>query len=194
MVIALTEAPFISIGSIRGRIRGGGNGLALAVDLRYASVEKAIIGQPELGTAVVPGGGATERLPVLIGSDRALEVLLTSADYDATKAERWGWVTRALPDDELDSYIMCVAERLASLDRNAFRLAKSMVNRVPRQPHGRRRIQVGKGGVDRAHGAGAFADRSHHTLHKTPPHLDDGEDGWDARLESERRGHVIAAA
>lgn len=130
MVVALSQAPFISIGSIRGRTRGGGNELALALDLRYASIEKAIFGQPEVGTTIVPGGGATERLPVLIGRDRALEVILTSADYDATTAERWGWVTRALPDDELDGYVMCIAERLASFDRNALRLAKSMVNRV----------------------------------------------------------------
>lgn len=50
-----------------------------------------MFGQPEVGTAVVPGGGATERLPALIGRDRALEVILTSADYDATTAEQWGW-------------------------------------------------------------------------------------------------------
>ncbi len=53
----------------------------------------------------VAGGGCTERLPRTVGGDRALEVILTSADYDASTAERWGWVTRALPDAELDAFV-----------------------------------------------------------------------------------------
>ena len=69
---------------------GRGNELALAFDLRYAGREKAIFGQPEVGGGLLPGGGGTERLPRTIGRDRALEVILTSADYDASTAERWG--------------------------------------------------------------------------------------------------------
>ncbi|NJP75474.1 enoyl-CoA hydratase/isomerase family protein, partial [Streptomyces sp. C1-2] len=72
----LTSAPFVSIASIRGRTRGGGDELALAFDLRYASREEAIFCQPEVGTGLLPGGGAGARLPRLIGRDRALEVLL----------------------------------------------------------------------------------------------------------------------
>ena len=83
IVLRLSKAPYITIASIRGRTRGGGNELALALDLRYASRERAIFGQPEVGGGLLPGGGGTERLPRSIGRDRALEVILTSADYDA---------------------------------------------------------------------------------------------------------------
>jgi enoyl-CoA hydratase/carnithine racemase len=129
LVVSLSQAPYVTIALIRGRTRGGGNELALALDLRYASRERALFGQPEVGTALVPGGGGTERLPRQIGRDRALEVVLTSADYDAETAERWGWVTRTLNDEMLDDYVAGVVDRLASFDRTALATAKAMVNR-----------------------------------------------------------------
>ena len=61
----------------------------LAFDLRYASRQKAIFGQPEVGTGILPGGGGSERLPRQIGRDRALEAILSSDDYDADQAEKW---------------------------------------------------------------------------------------------------------
>lgn len=134
LVVKLTGAPFITIALIRGRTRGGGNELALALDLRYASIEHARFGQPEVATAVVPGGGGTERLPLLVGRDRALEAILTSADYDANTAERWGWVTRALPDGELDAYVEDLTELLAAYDRATISQAKAMVNRATLPP------------------------------------------------------------
>lgn len=134
IVLRLSRAPYITIAAIRGRTRGGGNELSLALDLRYASSEKAIFGQPEVGSGILPGGGGTERLPRLIGRDRALEAILTSGDYDAETAERWGWVTRALPDDELDVFVDGIVARLASFDRAALASAKSMVNRATLPP------------------------------------------------------------
>jgi enoyl-CoA hydratase/carnithine racemase len=71
LVLKLSKAPYITIATIRGRTRGGGNELALAFDLRYGSREKAIFGQPEVGSGLLPGGGGTERLPRTIGRDRA---------------------------------------------------------------------------------------------------------------------------
>jgi enoyl-CoA hydratase/carnithine racemase len=134
LVLKLTKAPYITVASIRGRTRGGGNELALAFDLRYASLEKAIFGQPEVGSGLLPGGGGTERLPRAIGRDRALEVILTSADFDAETAERWGWVTRALPDAELDAFVDTIVARLASFDRTSLTSAKAMVNRAVLPP------------------------------------------------------------
>jgi enoyl-CoA hydratase/carnithine racemase len=87
LAVKLSTAPFVSIASIRGRTRGGGSEFTLACDLRYASRENAVFSQPEVGTGLVPAGG-TERLARLLGRDRALEVLLSSADYDADTAER----------------------------------------------------------------------------------------------------------
>ena len=129
LVLRLSKAPFITIASIRGRTRGGGNELALALDLRYASREKALFGQPEVGSGLLPGGGGTERLPRFVGRDRALEVILSSSDYDADLAERWGWVTRVLPDAELDDFVDTMAARLASFDKTSLASAKAMVNR-----------------------------------------------------------------
>ena len=136
LVLRLSKAAYISIAAIRGRTRGAGNELALACDLRYASREKAFFGQPEVGVGIVPGGGGAERLPRSIGRDRALEAILDSADYDADLAERWGWVTRALPDAELDAFVDAMVARLASFDRQALATAKAMVGRatLPRTP------------------------------------------------------------
>lgn len=134
LVLRLSKAPFVSIAAIRGRTRGGGNELALAMDLRYASQELASFAQPEVGTGIVPGGGGSERLPRLIGRDRALEAILGSEDYDAPTAERYGWVTRSLPDAELDRFVLAMAQRLASFDRAALIAAKSQVNRASLPP------------------------------------------------------------
>ncbi|WP_405560466.1 enoyl-CoA hydratase/isomerase family protein [Streptomyces canus] len=134
LVIRLSTAPFISIASIRGRTRGGGDELALACDLRYASREHALFGQPEVGGGILPGGGGTEHLPRLIGRDRALEAILSSDDYDADTAERYGWVTRTLADAELDDFVNGVATRLASFDKQALAAAKAQVNRATLPP------------------------------------------------------------
>ena len=134
LTVRLTKAPFISIASIRGRTRGAGNELTLACDLRYASLEKAMFGQPEVGAGLLPGGGGTERLPRLIGRDRALEAVLSSSDYDAGLAERWGWVTRALPDAELDRFVDTMAARLASFDKTSLASAKALINQATLPP------------------------------------------------------------
>jgi enoyl-CoA hydratase/carnithine racemase len=124
------------VGSIRGRARGAGNELALDLDLRYASTENAYFGQPEVGIGILPGGGGSEHLPRLMGRDRALEAILTSSDYDATQAERWGWVTRALPDAELDAFVDDMVARLAASDPQALAAAKAAVNRSTLPPAG----------------------------------------------------------
>lgn len=134
LVVRLSTAPFISIAAIRGRTRGGGDELALACDLRYASREHAVFGQPEVGGGILPGGGGTEHLPRLIGRDRALEAILSSDDYDADTAEAYGWVTRTLPDAELDSFVDGMATRLASFDKAALAAAKAQVNRATLPP------------------------------------------------------------
>lgn len=130
MVLTLSKASVISIAAIRGRTRGGGNEFALACDLRYASRELALFGQPEVGTGIIPGGGATERLPALVGRDRALEIVLTSQDYDADTAERFGLVTRTLPDAELDAFVDAQAQRLVGFDKPALAAAKARINRA----------------------------------------------------------------
>ena len=69
----LAESNFLSIAVVRGRARGGSE-FVLACDVRFASREKAVFGQPEVGFGLIPGGGALERLPLLVGRSRALEI------------------------------------------------------------------------------------------------------------------------
>ncbi|MGW0423902.1 enoyl-CoA hydratase/isomerase family protein [Streptomyces sp. NPDC003015] len=134
LVTSLTSAPFISIASIRGRTRGGGDEITLAFDLRYASREEAFFCQPEVGIGIVPGGGGSDRLARLLGRDRALEAILTSQDFDADTAERYGWVTRAVPDAELDELVSGVAARIASFDKQSVLAAKTQINRSTLPP------------------------------------------------------------
>jgi enoyl-CoA hydratase/carnithine racemase len=129
MTVRLTQASVVSIALMRGRMRGGGAELALSFDMRFASLEKAIFGQPEVGAGVIPGGGALERLPMLMGRPRTLEVVLGSEDFDARTAELYGWVNRALPDAELDAHVDRLARRIATYDRAAIAEAKRLVNR-----------------------------------------------------------------
>jgi enoyl-CoA hydratase/carnithine racemase len=77
-VLRLSSAPVVSIAKIRGRTRGIGNEFALACDMRFASRQNAIFGNPEVGVGLVPGGGAMEWLPRLIGRSRALEFVLSA--------------------------------------------------------------------------------------------------------------------
>src|SRR5258708_1850394 len=130
LTVRLSRSSIISIASIRGRARGGGSEFALACDLRFASIEKAILGQPEVGAGFIPGGGAIERLSGLVGRARALEIILSADDFDPSTAERYGWVNRALPDAELDDFVDSLARRLASFDRQPLTEAKRLVNRT----------------------------------------------------------------
>jgi enoyl-CoA hydratase/carnithine racemase len=83
----LTRAPVASIALIRGRATGNGREITLACDMSFASREKAIISQWEVGVGMVAGGGPMARLPHLIGRNRALEVLLSSEDIRGEQAE-----------------------------------------------------------------------------------------------------------
>jgi enoyl-CoA hydratase/carnithine racemase len=129
LTVRLAAAPVVTIAAIRGRTRGGGNEFALACDLRFASREKALFGQPEIGSGIVPGGGGIERLAMLAGRARALEIVLGGDDFDAATAERYGWINRALPDAELDGFVAAFAHRMASFDIAALGLAKKLIGR-----------------------------------------------------------------
>src|SRR5712672_672361 len=128
MLARLSRAPVVSIASIRGRATGVGSELALASDMRFASREKAILSQWEVGAGLVPGGGPMARLPRLIGRGRALEVLLGADDINGELAELYGYVNRALPDSELDGFVDALAMRIASFDKQAIGETKRFVD------------------------------------------------------------------
>ena len=128
MLARLSRAPVASIASIRGRATGVGSELALACDMRFASRERAILSQFEVGAGLVAGGGPMARLPRLIGRGRALEVLLAADDIPGELAERYGYVNRALADADLDTFVEALAMRLASFDKQAIVETKNFVN------------------------------------------------------------------
>jgi enoyl-CoA hydratase/carnithine racemase len=128
VLVRLSRAPVASIASIRGRATGVGSELALACDMRFASREKAILSQWEVGAGIVPGGGPMARLPRLIGRGRALEVLLGADDIPGDLAERYGYVNRSLPDSDLDAFVESLAARIASFDKRAISETKRFVD------------------------------------------------------------------
>jgi enoyl-CoA hydratase/carnithine racemase len=135
MLVRLSKAPVVSIVSIRGRATGVGSELALASDMRFASREKAILSQWEIGAALVPGGGPMARLPRLMGRGRALEVLLTGNDINGELAERYGYVNRALPDAELDTFVDTMARRIARFDKQSITDIKRLVDAASLPPN-----------------------------------------------------------
>jgi enoyl-CoA hydratase/carnithine racemase len=129
-VLRLGRAPVVSIAKVAGRARGVGNEFILACDLRFASKEKAIFGQPEVGVGLIPGGGSVEWLPRLVGRSRAVEIILSGDDFDATTAEAYGMINRAIKDTELDAYVEAFALRIASFDKQVLKAVKGLLNRT----------------------------------------------------------------
>jgi enoyl-CoA hydratase/carnithine racemase len=128
ILVRITRMPVVAIALIRGRATGNGSELALACDMSFASREKAVLSQWEVGVGLVAGGGPMARLPRVMGRQRALEVLLSSDDIGADLAAAYGYVNRSLPDAELDSFVDALANRIASFDKWAIANTKRLVN------------------------------------------------------------------
>jgi enoyl-CoA hydratase/carnithine racemase len=117
--------PKATIAVIEGRARGGGSEFALSFDMRFAARGRAILGQPEVALGILPGGTGTQRLPRLVGRARAHEIVLGCDDIDADTAERWGYVNRALPPEDLGPFVDRLARRIASFPAHAIAEAKA---------------------------------------------------------------------
>ncbi len=116
--------PRATIAKIQGRCRGGGSELALACDMRFAEIGRAVLCQPEVGVGIIPGAGGSVRLPRLVGRNRALEIILGCGDYTAEIAERYGYVNRALRAAEIDAFVGALARRIAGFPAATIALAK----------------------------------------------------------------------
>ncbi len=114
------------IGAINGYALGGGCELALACHIRLAS-EKARFGQPEVALGIIPGYGGTQRLARLVGSGRALEMILTGGQVDAQEAYRIGLVNRVYPAAELLPRAQAMGEAIASMGQRAVSFALQAV-------------------------------------------------------------------
>jgi enoyl-CoA hydratase/carnithine racemase len=127
MVDRFRTMPKATIAKLAGRARGGGSEFVLSLDMRFAALGRAVLAQPEVALGIIPGGSGTQRLPRLVGRGRALEIILGCDDFDAATAERYGYVNRALPADELDAFVERLAFRIAGFPAEAIRLAKASV-------------------------------------------------------------------
>jgi enoyl-CoA hydratase/carnithine racemase len=98
----------------------------MACDIRIAS-EKARFGLPETNLAVLPGAGGTQRLARLVGTGRAIELILTGRFVDAAEAHAIGLVTAVVPPDGLRAELRRLADRILAKGPLAVRLAKLVV-------------------------------------------------------------------
>jgi len=131
---AFRTMPKVSIAKLEGIARGGGSEFVLALDMRFGAIGKAIIGQPEICLGIIPGGGGTQRLPRLIGRSRAMEAVLGGIDFTAELAEKYGYINRALPSNELTPYVEDLAYRIASYPAESIAIAKQAVLTALEQP------------------------------------------------------------
>ena len=125
---AVARIPKPTIAAITGYALGGGCELALCCDLRVAG-EKTKLGQPEIQLGIIPGAGGTQRLPRLIGPARAKELIYTGRFVSSDEALRIGLVDRVVPDDEVYSAAMDMAEQFARGPAYALRAAKEAIDR-----------------------------------------------------------------
>jgi len=134
MVDRYRTMPKATIAVIEGRVRGGGSELVSSMDMRFADVDRAVLGQPEAALGIIPGGSGTQRLPALVGRARALEIMLGCGDIDAVTAERWGWVNRALPSAQLHEWVDELAGRIASFPAGAIATVKASADNASVDP------------------------------------------------------------
>jgi enoyl-CoA hydratase/carnithine racemase len=130
----LSASRLVTIARIEGRVRAAGSEFVLACDMRFAARESAIFSQFEPAFGLLPGGGAAQHLVRLMGRARALEVMLSAQDYDAELAERYGWVNRAMPADELADFVRSLAHRIAGFPATGHIAVKERVNAIALAP------------------------------------------------------------
>jgi enoyl-CoA hydratase/carnithine racemase len=123
---ALASAPLCTIAAIGGAALGGGLEIALACDLRFAATT-ATLGLTEARVGAIPGAGGTQRLPRLIGTARALEMMYAGDPIPAARAEAWGLVNGVAEPSELEAHVLAYAGIVAQRSRRTAALLKSTV-------------------------------------------------------------------
>jgi enoyl-CoA hydratase/carnithine racemase len=124
----LSEMRTVSIAEVRGRVRAAGSEFLLACDMTFASRERAILNQFDVGSGAIPASGGLQHLSRMVGRQRSLEIILGSDDLCASVAEDYGWINRAVPDADLESFVSALAQRIASFPPAAVIGAKQRIN------------------------------------------------------------------
>jgi len=121
------------LAAVAGFAMGGGCELALACDIIVAA-ESAKFALPEIKLAMLPGAGGTQRLPRAVGKAKAMDMCLSARTLDALEADRYGLVSRVVPDAELLDHTLALAERVAGFSLPALMAVKAAVNRAWESP------------------------------------------------------------
>jgi len=160
--IAAARKPLVA--AVSGYCLGGGAELALLADIIIAA-DSARFAQPEITLGIIPGMGATQRLPRAIGKAKAMDMVLTGRMIDAAEAERAGLVSRVVPAGELTATARSVAEKIAAMPLTAVLAAKEAVSRAFATPLGegigfeRRLFQALFSTDDQKEGMAAFLEK-----------------------------------
>lgn len=129
----IEESPIVFLAAVNGYALGGGCEIALACDIRIAS-ENARFGQPEVKLGLVPGFGATQRLPRIVGAGRALDMILTNRHIEAPTALTWGLVTEVHAPGQLMFRAREIARTILSHGPIAVSTAKMALRRYATLP------------------------------------------------------------
>jgi len=130
---AMERCPKPILAAINGYALGGGCEIAMACDLRLAS-ENAKIGQAEINIGIIPGFGGSQRLPRLVGSGWAAQMVFTGEAIDAATAERIGLVNRVVPADRLLEEARSLARKMLEKSPVALSLAKACLRAAQEMP------------------------------------------------------------
>ncbi|GFF79923.1 hypothetical protein CNMCM8927_000699 [Aspergillus lentulus] len=131
----MTNLPQVTIAAVEGIARGAGNEFLISLDIRFATKAHTLLGQPEVGMGLMPGGGGGQYLPRLIGRGRAMEFILSSKDVTAEDAEEMGWINRAFDTSaEMHAHIDNLVSRLVLFPLGSLGAAKQSINRATRPP------------------------------------------------------------
>jgi enoyl-CoA hydratase/carnithine racemase len=123
----LREQPQVTIVKLAGIARGGGAEFVAAADMTFAAEGSAGLAQCEALMGITPGGGATQYLSSRMTRGRALEIILGGDLINASTAERYGWINRCIPDQELDVFVDRLAHNIANLPEGVIAAAKKAV-------------------------------------------------------------------
>ena len=125
----LEDLPIPVIALVDGRAWGMGSEIALGADIRICT-DRASFAQPEINLGIITGGGASQRLPRIVGQAKAMEMILTGMPIDAAEAYRCGLVSRVVAPDQLDAAGAQIAKHIASKSPLMTKWAKHCVNLV----------------------------------------------------------------
>jgi enoyl-CoA hydratase/carnithine racemase len=126
---SLEELPIPVIALVDGMAWGTGSEIAIAADIRICTI-RASFAQPEINLGIITGGGASQRLPRIVGTAKAMEMILTGKPISAQDADKWGLVSQVVEPEQLEEAGMKMAKSIAAKSPLMVKWAKECVHLV----------------------------------------------------------------